>query len=306
MNALSMTSLETLLRRWGAAPSVTEITKCQNAERAIRKAIDTWPGFRGQTIRVFAQGSYCNRTNVRAESDVDIAVWCGLPFFTDFAFAEGFTSQDVDLTDHPYTYAAFKNEVEAALVAQFTRSAVTRGKKAFDIHANSYRVDADAVACFEHRRYTHRDTFGVYHYDEGTQFHPDTGATVINWPQQNYDNGVLKNEATGERFKAMVRVLKNLRNAMQQDRIPAAADVASFLLESLVYNVPNPQFGNQDYTDDLKAVMAVAWNATANDEACKNWREVNERKWLFHPTQPWTRQQAHNFLFAAWSYLELG
>ncbi len=35
---------------------------------------------------------------------------------------------------------------------QVRKFGVTRGSKAFDVHANSYRVDADVVACFEHRR----------------------------------------------------------------------------------------------------------------------------------------------------------
>jgi hypothetical protein len=38
----------------------------------------------------------------------------------------------------------------------FDRGAVQRGNKAFDVHANTYRVDADVVAAFEYRWYFSR------------------------------------------------------------------------------------------------------------------------------------------------------
>jgi tRNA nucleotidyltransferase (CCA-adding enzyme) len=67
---------EDTFRLWGHAPSQTEQEKCENAERAIRKAIVASHALRGRTIEVFAQGSYANRINVRQDSDVDICVLC--------------------------------------------------------------------------------------------------------------------------------------------------------------------------------------------------------------------------------------
>jgi hypothetical protein len=43
--------------------------------------------------------------------------------------------------------------VQAALVRKFGLAGVHRGDKAFDIHANTYRVDADVVATFAHGQY---------------------------------------------------------------------------------------------------------------------------------------------------------
>src|SRR5690349_8220632 len=57
---------------WSAPPSATEQAKCENAERAVRKAIDASSKLAPHTIEVFTQGSYANRTNVRQDSDVDI------------------------------------------------------------------------------------------------------------------------------------------------------------------------------------------------------------------------------------------
>lgn len=180
---------------------------------------------------------------------------------------------------------------------------VTRGNKAFDIHENNYRIDADAVACFEYRYYTYRDVYGTYSYRSGTEFFPDNGGEVINYPDQHYDNGVAKNKATGNRFKYITRVLKRLRNEMADNNVAEAEPIASYLIECLVWNCPNEAFGHQLYSDDVRYVIAHTWNETRSDEQCKEWVEVNGLKYLFHVLQPWTRKQANDFLYAAWNYI---
>jgi hypothetical protein len=193
--------------------------------------------------------------------------------------------------------------VGVALVQKFGARGVTRGKKAFDVHENTYRIDADVVPVFEHRRYNGLWVGGTPDYHSGVEFHPDSGGQIINWPQQTHENGVAKNNATGRRYKATIRILKRLRNEMQEVGIPAAHGVASFLIESLVWNAPDEHFGHDDYTAMMRAVLASIFNDTIRDETCSEWGEVNELKYLFRDGQPWTRAQAHGFLSAAWDYL---
>ncbi len=57
------------------------------------------------------------------------------------------------------------------------------------------------------------------------------------------------------------------------------------------------------YADILRHVIADTWNRTRKDEDCSEWGEVNELKYLFRTSQPWTRQQANDFLQAAWDYI---
>ncbi len=294
---------EDTFSRWSGPSSPTEQEKQERAERMVREAIRESDTLRGKQIEVFPQGSYRNNTNVREDSDVDICVCCMSVFFTDFSMADGFAKEHVGLVDSPYTYAQFKNEVEAALVAKFGRQGVTRGNKAFDVHETTARIDADVVPCLEHRRYTRRDLSGGYVYLSGTEFHPDNGGKIINWPQQHYDNGVVKNDATGGRFKRIVRVLKRLRNEMADHDIAAAKPIASYLIECLIWNVPNKGFGHERYADDVRYALAHTFNETISDDRCREWGEVNELKYLFRPSQPWTRQQAHTFLSAAWDYV---
>jgi hypothetical protein len=87
--------------------------------------------------------------------------------------------------------------VSDALVGYFGSEGVTPGNKAFDVHENTYRIDADVVATFEHRRYSGSlNPDGTHNYLSGVAFDPDDGARIINWPEQNYTNGVARNDAT--------------------------------------------------------------------------------------------------------------
>ena len=289
---------ESTFRSWGQAPSQTERDKCENAEQAVRKAIAASSALAARSINVFAQGSYANRTNVRQDSDVDICVLCRDVFYYDLP--AGVLRETYGITPANYEYAQFKNEVWAALTDYFGYSAVIRGNKAFDVHANSYRVDADVVPTFEYLWYT---SASAYH--EGTKFLPDNGGQVINWPSQNYDNGVSKNQRTGERFKAIVRIMKRLRNEMNEAAVGAAKPIPSFLNECLVWNVPNEGFGHDTYKEDVRYVIAHLWNNTRTVESCGEWGEINELKYLFRSGQPWTREQTNTFLQAAWTYVGL-
>lgn len=291
---------ESTFQGWGQPPSETERTKCENAERAVRKAIGASGELAERTIQVFAQGSYRNRTNVRHDSDVDICVLCKDVCFTDLM--DGLTDADVGLQPHPYTYPQFKNEVEAALRSYFGGQTVIRGNKAFDVHENTYRVDADVVACFEHIRYFRQAGGGIGQH-RGTRLRPDNGGRIVNWPQQNYDNGVLKNSATGRCFKVVVRILKRLRNEMEDAAIPAAKPIPSFLIECLAWNVPNEGFDRSTHKADVRYALAHLWNETRSSDTCREWGEINELKYLFRSSQPWTREQANAFLDAAWNYV---
>lgn len=287
---------------WSAGPSKTEGEKCERAETAVRKAINACQKLAGLDISVFAQGSYKARTNVRQDSDVDVCVRYKTTFFPDYP--DGMTKQDFDHIDGTMSFAAFKSMVEKALKDYFGESGVTRGNKAFDVHANTYRIDADVVPTFDHRRYTgKKKADGTWQYYSGVAFNPDSGGLIKNWPDQNYVNGVNRNDATRRRYKRVIRIFKRLRNKMQEDKIPEASNIASFLIESLVWNTPLEALQHETYTESVKQVVIAVWNSTKTDEECSKWVEVNQMKWLFRATQPWTREQTHKFMQAAWNYI---
>jgi len=284
---------------WSKPPGKTEIDKCDNAETAVKNAIKKSEKLKARDIRVFAHGSYKNNTNVRQESDVDLAIVCYDVFYPDYT-TEGATAKAFE--DSKYSYMTYKNEVEEALIDYFGRKAVRRGNKAFDIKENSYHVEADAAAFFEHRRYLKNGN-----YLSGVKLLPDNGIPfeVINWPEQHYANGVSKNEATGKRYKFVVRILKSLCDEMAEKNISQAKNIMGFLIECLTWNVPNDNFGYSTLTLDVRECLAHLFNNTMKDEDCSEWGEVSELKYLFRGGQKWTRELAHKFIDAAWNYIGL-
>ena len=289
---------EEQFRDWAKPPGITERNRMDNAEKAIKNAIKASHDLRSRDIRVFAQGSYRNNTNVRQDSDVDIAVVCQDVFFP--VYPSGMTKEDFGNYDSKYYYATFKNEVGKALEDYFGSSAVTKGNKAFDLHETSYHVDADIAPFFEHRRY-HRNGG----YLAGVELRPDndTSRKVINWPDQHYENGVTKNLATGRRFKAVVRILKSLVNEMAEAEIQIAHRIPGFLIECLVWNVPNNYFNHPSYMQDVRGGLAYLITNTQSEDRCNEWGEVSELKYLFRSTQKWTRSDANLFLYAVWDYI---
>lgn len=285
---------ETQLREWAKPPGKTEQDRCDNAVSAIRNAIKASDKLRTRGVSIFAQGSYRNNTNVRKDSDVDIGILCTDTFFHD-PLPEGWTQEKLGFSDATYHYDQYKNEVGEALVNYFGPSAVKRGNKAFDVHETSYHVEADVAAFFEHRRYKGDGT-----YLEGVELRTDKeNRRIINWPEQHYENGVRKNNATGTRFKSIVRVLKALSNEMSEQGV-RGADVMGFLIECLVWNVPNNEFQNSTYRADVRAALAFLFNNTRFQEDCKEWGEVSDLIYLFRSGQKWSWQQAHVFTSVAW------
>lgn len=296
---------EAQFRAWSVPPGTTEQEKTDRAEREVRAAVQASSALTSRDLRVFPQGSYRNRTNVPRESDVDICVLCLDTFWWEEYPHDDNLKKSVEAKTSPasYGYTDFKNDLGAALVARFGATAVARGDKAFDVRETRSRVEADVVAAFEHRRYTRFDYNGNPAYISGIEFLPDSGGLIINWPQQHYDNGVAKNDRTRERFKAMVRVVKNLRNEMDDYGVAEAKPIPSYLIECLVFNVPDEKLGHARYYDELKELLRFLYHATATQEPCNEWGEVNELKYLFRASQPWTREAANAFVLAAWQYV---
>ena len=291
---------ESTFSSWAQGPSATEQERADNAERQIRQAIQASDKLKNREIRVFTQGSYRNRVNVRQDSDVDVGVLCFDTYFPEYPDDNVKAELAKSFTPATYEYATFKNELEEALVSRFGRDAVSRGSKSFDIKANTYRVESDVAAFFEHRRYT-----SATHYLSGVEMIPDDfkPPMVRNWPEQHYQNGVAKNDTTHRRYKRVVRILKKLSNEMAENNIQSAKDAPSFLVECLVFNAENSCFNYTTYKSMVRAVLAYLFNNTMRDEQCSEWGEVSELKYLFRASQPWTRAGVHQFLSDAWDYI---
>lgn len=300
------TEWEDIFIAWSKPPSQTEADKIENAVSAIRKALDA-DDFLAEHARVFVQGSYRNRVNIRQDSDVDIGVlYVGNTFYSEYPL--GKTKEDFGNTTGTYHYSEFKNRIEKALVARFGQSSVARGNKAFDVHANTYRVDADVVPLFVHRCYRENGS-----YICGTQLNPDRGRAIVNWPErlyddphwppQHYENGVRKNEATSRTYKGVVRILKKLKHVLLERGVPEAQSIPGFLVECMVWNVPNEDLSHDTWDANVQAALLYLRSKTKTIETCSGWSEVSELKSLFLDAPSAKLQQAHSFVNTAWDYI---
>ncbi len=289
-------ALETNLQNWAKPASDSEEDKCENALRMIREALNKSPVLSKYTIELIPKGSYHNNTNVRLTSDVDIAVRLTNYFWAQYP--DDKTKNDFGNVDSSYSFEQYRRDVDQAMIDKFGADNVDLGNKAIEITSNSYRVDADVVPCFEHRRYSNNGSF-----IKGTEFLTrHTGERVQNYPEQHYTNGVKKNENTARRYKKVVRILKRLKYKMQDEGY-AFDSISSFLIESLVWNVPDRLFNNATLTEDARNCLAYLILSTSTDDKCKEWGEVSELLYLFRPFRKFTRLETYNFLVQANKYL---
>ena len=131
----------------------------------------------------------------------------------------------------------------------------------------------------------------------GHQLTTADGSAIINWPRQNYRNGVEKNKLTGRQFKAVTRVLKSLRYELidEGDKVAEKIPVVPHRvlgLERLQWG-PRPRNSNGERFALLLFRSGVARKTTA---VCAGWKEVNELKFLLGTSQPWTRDNVRTFL----------
>lgn len=298
----AMRYTEETLESWISPLSQTEEQRVVNTIKMINNAVTSYDRLSDCTMEIFAQGSYANNTNVRHNSDVDICVMLTSTVFCNYV--DGKTDTDYGYTTGSITYSDYKSYVVDALKAKFGSNTVTVGNKSICINANSYHVNADVVPAFQYRDFKIVNSTDPKKYVEGIKFHARDGAVVINYPKNHINNGKQKNNDTHYEYKKLVRIMKHIRNNMVDDGKADSDKITSFLIECLVWNVPNSIItGSNTWADTVENATAYLWNAI-KDEKHKEWGEVSERLYLFHSGRKWTDTATKEFLFDMYSYLE--
>lgn len=171
------------------------------------------------------------------------------------------------------------------------------GSTAIQISSSSARVDADVVPCFSFRRYMKNGT------RDGTKIFKKNGDSIVNYPVQQLENGIAKNNRTSRSYKRCARLLKRVENVMAESG--KFRELPSFFIECLVYNCPDEVFTQQTWTAHLRGMLVYIFNELQGDEPENDdnrWLEANECFYLFHPGQEWSRDDGRDFTYAAWNY----
>jgi hypothetical protein len=175
-------TLEEKLSGWTGPSSPTEQDKQERTERMIRDAVKNHAAFDGCSLTVYTKGSSANNTNVKADSDVDVAVQCDEAMYWDEATKRTFSS--TGSYQGIWTPPKLRAELQAALIAKFSGQVDSSGSTALRIRSGTARVDADVVPCFDYRYYL---SSGRYH--NGAKAFKKDGNSLVNYPEQQLENG---------------------------------------------------------------------------------------------------------------------
>ena len=276
---------ESMLTNYSQPLSATEDGQCKNAIRMVADALKTL-GFTddnaaitplytdtfayslrmrrssdSRNIKLFVQGSYANNTNVRTESDVDVAVIQEETFLPEYRKDSVYPQSGADygFTPAPAAAKTFKDEVQEALKCKFGTD-VERKNKSIKVHGNTYRKDADTVPCRRYRDYRQDYRRDASNFVGGVVIYPDNGGMIINYPEQHIASGRKKNNDTNHHYKKMVRIMKKMRYLMEDSYITAyssaAKNVSSFMLESLLWNIEDSWY--RTYCGTYRKVYAFS------------------------------------------------
>ncbi|MFT4438139.1 nucleotidyltransferase [Caballeronia sp. 15715] len=219
-------------------------------------------GYANKNYKIFLQGSYRNDTNIFKESDVDVVIMLESVFYYDLTPLP--EPQKVAFSAaHPdalYTAEAFRAHVLDVLKKRFGDDAVP-GSKAVEIQPRHSRRKADVLIAVEHKKYRRFTAVGNEEQVAGICFFKSDGTKVVNYPRLHRKNLTAKNQETNQWMKHIIRIFKNARQRMIEQRVLEHGQAPSYYLEGLLYNVPVDRFGN---TYDDSVVRCINWLVEAN------------------------------------------
>jgi hypothetical protein len=259
---------ESQLDTWSHQGSITQSS---GTYQSIKLALDsTDSAFANKSYTIFLQGSYGNDTNIYAESDVDIIIQLNSCFYYDTTAlpsdqATAFNSTYPNSVN--YGYPEFKKDVLSLLKNKYGDLA-KQGNKAIKIEASGSRRSADVIVSAEYRRY-HEFTNTYNSFDSGICFYNNEGVLIANYPKQHSMNCTEKHQATRGWFKPMVRILKNLRGKLVDEKMITSDTAPSYYIEGLLYNVPDENFGSS-YVASFENCINWILKANRSEFVCPN------------------------------------
>jgi hypothetical protein len=290
---------EEKLKTWAKQGSVSQSAQTYEAIRAILD--DKKASYHARDYSIFLQGSYGNDTNVWKDSDVDIVIRLNETYYFDTNFLKPPAKENFDKARDPaeYGYDEFKKEVLVWLQKQLP-GAVKPGKKAIFIEGNGTRRDADVLVCCLLRQYFESSDGVDDNYGEGICFFLPDMTRIENFPEQHAAKLTDKHQDSNQHFKPIVRVYKNMRNRMIDDRALDEGIVPSYFLEGMLSNVPNENFvaSLEDswvnsfnwvlQADHSKLLTASGFHWLVRDNFHECWPQVNFNTYLNAAHKFWT------------------
>lgn len=263
---------EQQLQIWASAPSPTEMEKIRNTrtviEDILKRKLPVDEIKRAHNLsnfgyEVYLQGSYANSTNVRFDSDVDIAVQLNAVFYSDKSQLTDDEKllHELAYSSSSYHFRQFKDAVFKALTDELGSGEVHWGDKCINVDKNTYRKDADVVPCIQYKLYKRFISYDNQHFVEGMKlFDTSNDQEIINFPKVHLKNCESKNIDTDGKFKDLVRIFKNMRNTLVDNNLLEEDIAPSYFIENLLYNCSSPCFDG-NYGDCMIKTLQFLFDA---------------------------------------------
>lgn len=266
----------------------------QSIKDALNRA-DT--AYADKDFSVFLQGSYGNDTNIYAESDVDVVICLNECFRSDISELKG-PEKDAwyaAYSNAKYNSSNFSKDVLSVLRDEFGDN-VRAGHKAIIIPSNGKIRNADVITAIQYRRYYKFNAVDDQTYEEGICFYTSKGIEIANYPKQHRENLTNKHQNSSNWSKPMIRIMKNLRTKLVEDKLLDDGLAPSYFIEGLMFNVPSDKF-HTNY--EICFVNAINWLRLEADKSklvC-----ANGQYYLLHDDSPncWPAANCDAFLDAA-------
>ena len=241
---------EAQLDTWANSPPSQQFTDTYATIKNVLELQGRSLPARARTSTSSCRGHIATATNVYGDSDVDIVV-CQTSSFLYSLDRLGPAEQDRLLRGIPRQRGntccrqRSRSDVTAWLQKQYPGALDTSRKKAMFLKGNgSSRRDADILVCSEYHDY--------YNFPDGASeggFYPrrevlhDRGRPDRRTTRSSTSNGArTRTKTPNGNFKATVRIYKNMRKRLIDDRLLADGVAPSYYIEGMLYNVDDDVF----------------------------------------------------------------
>jgi Nucleotidyltransferase domain len=255
------------------------------AERMLREALCRSSLLDSRRYEIFCQGSRVNNTYIEDASDIDLVLMLRMPFESNIEDldAAGMNSLSERHQVSPYGWGDFRDDVLATLSESYV---VSMGRRCVNVEApdSLFGEMVDILLAKEYRLYSAFPGPGVELYEQGVFFRDREGQPIVNFPKQHRRNGDEKDLRTGGRFKGVVRTTKKIRRLAERERMITEGAAPSYLLECLLYNVPDHVYRTSSLTDAYR--RALEWLRRCYHEDPVSFGMLpcqNGINWLFGP-----------------------
>jgi predicted nucleotidyltransferase len=226
-------------------------------------------------LDIFLQGSYVNDTNITKSSDVDIVVK-----LKGIWRADKSTLSPADLERYrnstknsEYSFNQFNSDILNSVEEHFGKQNIKNENKCIKLREHSKFCDADIIPAFTYKLFGLFPSIEQQSFVEGIVFDTNDGNSIINFPKIHFQSLTDKSGRTSGNFKETVRMFKNLKNELIDNKQIEEKTAKSYYIENLLYNVPDNLFSGtytERFSNILEELIKDFNSGSTNNYYCAN------------------------------------